>query len=239
MLGMEILFENTDYVIVNKPSGVYSIPDHYGNPNSVLDFLRQRYEQVFTVHRIDKDTSGCIVFALNAEAHRHASMLFEAHEVHKVYACIVHGRLPQDNGRIEKPLMQHPSKQHLVVINDNYGKEAITNYSVVQAYKHYSLVQCVILTGRMHQIRVHMQHLGNPILCDPFYSNGNEFFISSIKRKYKMSDELESERPFLRRLALHAQQIKFTDEQGNTIEATAPHFKDLQATIKQLEKWDR
>ncbi len=235
----EILFENNDYVILNKPSGLLSIPDHYGNPNNLTDLLRRRYNEIFIVHRIDKDTSGCIVFAKNAAAHRFASMAFENHEVAKEYLVIAHGQFEQQSGTIEEKLLGHPSKQHLVVVNNTYGKEAKTVYNVLEQYQHYALLSCVIYTGRMHQIRVHLEHIGHPVLCDPFYSSSNEFLVSSIKRRYNLAQDEEQERPILSRLALHAHRIAFADASGKTVVAEAKLFKDMRATLQQLRKWDK
>lgn len=234
----DILFENDDYIILNKASGLLSIPDHYGNPNNLSGLLKKKYGEIFIVHRIDKDTSGCIVFAKNSVAHKHASIAFENHEVHKEYLAIAHGVSREVQGTIEEKLMPHPSKQHQVVVNNRYGKEAITQYKVEEQFKNYSLFSCNIQTGRMHQIRVHLQHIGHPILCDPFYSSSGEFFISSIKRKYNLAKDDENEQPLLRRLALHAFRLSFTDEKGNRIKAEAPLFKDMRATLQQLRKWN-
>lgn len=235
----EILFDNDDYVIVNKPSGLLSIPDHYGNPNNLTDLLRRRHEEIFICHRIDKDTSGCIVFAKNAEAHRHASMAFENHEVAKEYLAIAHGTFREETGTVEQKLLGHPTKQHLVVVNNSYGKEAKTDFKVLEQYKSYALVSCVIHTGRMHQIRVHLEHEGHPVLCDPFYSKGDSFFVSSIKRRYNLANDQEREKPLLYRLALHAHRIAFTDTKGKPVTAEAELFKDMRATLQQLRKWNR
>ena len=238
MKKIETLFENDDYIILNKPSGLLSIPDHYANPNNLRDQLLREHSEIFVVHRIDKDTSGCIVFAKNAHAHKHASMAFEHHEVNKEYRAIVHGVFHEKSGRIEQKLAPHPSKQHHVVINNKYGKEAITDYQVLEEFKNYTLVSCSILTGRMHQIRVHMEYLGHPILCDPFYSATTSFLISSIKRRYNLAKEEEEERPILNRLALHAHKISFTDINGQSIHAEAALFKDMNASLQQLRKWN-
>ncbi len=238
MKKIETLFENDDYIILNKPSGLLSIPDHYANPNNLRDLLSREHKDIFVVHRIDKDTSGCIVYAKNAEAHKHASMAFENHEVSKEYQTIIHGQLSEKSGTVKQKLAPHPSKQNIVVVNNNYGKEAITDYEVVEEFKSYSLVSCKIQTGRMHQIRVHMEYLGHPILCDPFYSASTEFFISSIKRRYNLAKDELNERPILKRLALHAHKLSFKDIKGNTIEAQAELFKDMRASIQQMRKWN-
>lgn len=238
MKKLETLFENDDYVILNKPSGLLSIPDHYANPNNLRDLLLREHKEIFVVHRIDKDTSGCIVYAKHAEAHKHASMAFEHHEVAKVYHTIVHGQLREKSGTVNQKLAPHPTKQNIVVVNNNYGKEAITDYEVLEEYKSYSLVRCIIHTGRMHQIRVHMEYLGHPILCDPFYSANTEFYVSSIKRRYNLAKNELDERPILKRLALHAHKLSFTDMHGHIISAEAELFKDMSASLQQMRKWN-
>lgn len=235
----EILFENDDYIILNKPSGLLSIPDHYGNPNNLTDMLRRKLGEIFIVHRIDKDTSGCIVFAKNATAHRFASMAFENHEVEKEYLCIAHGTFSENEGSIEDKLMPHGSKQHLVIVHNKFGKEARTDFKVLEQYKSYALVSCIIKTGRMHQIRVHLENYGHPLLCDPFYSSGKEFFVSSIKRKYNLKQDVERERPLVNRLCLHAHRIAFKDAKGNPILAEGNLFKDMRAALQQIRKWNK
>jgi len=235
----EILFDNDDYIILNKPSGLLSIPDHYNNPNNLTDVLRRKLGEIFICHRIDKDTSGCIVFAKNADAHRFASMAFENKEVSKEYLAIAHGKLTEPTGTIEDKLMPHGSKQHLVIVHNKFGKEARTDYKVVEQFKDYALVSCIIKTGRMHQIRVHLENIGHPILCDPFYSKGKDFFVSSIKRRYNLKNDVERERPLNSRLCLHAHRILFTAENGEIIKAEGNLFKDMRATIQQLRKWNQ
>ncbi len=235
----EILFENDDYIILNKPSGLLSIPDHYGNPNNLTDMLRRKLGEIFIVHRIDKDTSGCIVFAKHAEAHRYASMAFENHEVEKEYLTIAHGNFSSEQGTIEDKLMPHGSKQHLVIVHNKFGKEARTDYKVLEQYKNYALVSCIIKTGRMHQIRVHLENLGHPVLCDPFYSPDKEFFVSSIKRRYNLARNEEREKPLTNRLCLHAHRIAFKDAHGTPVLAEGNLFKDMRATLQQLRKWNK
>jgi 23S rRNA pseudouridine1911/1915/1917 synthase len=116
------------------------------------------------------------------------------------------------------------------------GKESITEYEVQENFRLYSWLQFRILTGRTHQIRVHMKHLGNPIVCDPIYGDGKPVFISSIKNNYKLSKADEEERPLLSRLALHSYSLEFTGLQGNTYQVEAPLPKELRATLNQLQK---
>jgi 23S rRNA pseudouridine1911/1915/1917 synthase len=117
------------------------------------------------------------------------------------------------------------------------GKSAVTAYKVLQQWPLYSLVQFQIFTGRTHQIRVHMQSIGNSIVCDELYGDGKPFFLSNIKRKFRLSEKDEQEKPLLSRLALHANKIEFKKEDGTEIIAEAPLPKDISACVKQLNKW--
>jgi 23S rRNA pseudouridine1911/1915/1917 synthase len=237
-IKLSILSQNDDYIFVNKPSGMLSILDRHDiTLPSAIAALRLQFGDVFTVHRIDKDTSGCLVFAKHEDAHRHASIAFETRQVTKKYVGIVHGAPPQDAGTIKDKIMDHPVIKGKMIVNAKEGKEAITNYTVIQKFAGYSLVEFHILTGRMHQIRLHCQNLGCPLLCDPIYGKDEQIFVSQFNRKYTMSKYQEVEQPILTRLALHSNSISFTDMAGNVQSAEAPLFKDMSATLQQLTKW--
>jgi 23S rRNA pseudouridine1911/1915/1917 synthase len=239
-MAIDILFENDDYVFVNKPSGMLTILDrHDPTLPSVVGFLRKKFPDIYTVHRIDKDTSGCIVFAKNSAAHRHASMAFEGRNVTKKYLGLVLGTLPKLSGSITDKIMDHPTIKGKMIVNAKLGKETITNFTELENFKGYSLVEYHILTGRMHQIRIHSANMGNPLLCDPIYGQDTPIMVSMFKRKkFKLSKFTEEERPILNRLALHSHSIEFADEAGKIIKVDAPLFKDMAATLQQLRKWD-
>lgn len=237
-MKLEIIFEDEDYVVVNKPSGVLSIADRHNTELvSIAKLLRERYDTIFTVHRIDKETSGCICFAKNEEAHKYLSMQFEKRSIEKVYLGIVHGSFDQSSGVIEDAIMEHPVIKGKMIINQKQGKPSTTMYQTIENFGTYSLVEFKILTGRTHQIRLHSANLGHPIVCDALYGLTNPVFISSLKKKYNLSkDELE-EKPILNRLALHAYKLKFNNEKGQSIEVEAPLSKDMNAMLKQCRKW--
>jgi 23S rRNA pseudouridine955/2504/2580 synthase/23S rRNA pseudouridine1911/1915/1917 synthase len=232
----EIIFENEDFVAINKPSGLLSIPDREGKEQSLKNILKEKYGSIFTVHRIDRDTSGLIVFAKNEKTHRFLSQAFEGRTVKKIYSGIVIGSLTEKKGTVDAAIMEHPAKYGVMVINRK-GKESITDYEVTEDFGIFSLLRFRIYTGRTHQIRVHMQHIGHPVVCDPLYGNGQPVLISSIKKKYKLSKTDDEERPILNRLALHSEQMSFEDENGLTIELDAPLPKDMRALLQQLKKW--
>jgi len=232
----EIIYENDHFIVLNKPAGLLSIPDREGKDPSLKSWLREKYGNIFTVHRLDRDTSGVIIFAKDETTHQYLSKVFEERTVEKIYAGIVQGALAQPKGSIDLPIMEHPTKPAVMVINKR-GRASLTDYEVLEELGLYSLVQFRIHTGRTHQIRVHMQALGHPIVCDETYGDGRPVFISSFKRNYKLSKDEEQERPILHRLALHSQLLHFQDQQGEYHTFEAPLPKDMRALLQQLRKW--
>jgi len=232
----DIIFENEDFVAVNKPAGLLSIPDREGKEPSLKSWLKEKYGAIFTVHRLDRDTSGIIVFARHEASHKYLSMAFEERTMEKIYAGIVQGSLAQQQGSIDAPLMEHPAKKGVMYVNKK-GKASLTDYEVQEDLGLYSLLQFRLHTGRTHQIRVHMQSLGHPIVCDELYGDARPILISSFKKKFKLSRSEEDERPILQRLALHSQLLHFKDGKGEYHTLEAPLPKDMRALLQQLRKW--
>ena len=232
----EIIFENEAFVAINKPAGMLSIPDREGKEPSLKSWLREKYGNIFTVHRLDRETSGVIVFAKDEATHKYLSGIFEDREVEKVYQGLVQGTLPEKQGSIDLPIIEHPAKPG-VMITAKKGKASLTDYKVEEELGLFSLVQFQIHTGRTHQIRVHMQSLGHPIVCDELYGDPKPIYLSSFKRGFKLSRDEEHERPLLARLALHSHLLLFTDPQGTTHTLEAPLPKDMRALLQQLRKW--
>lgn len=233
-----ILSENDDWIALNKPSGLLSIPDREGKEISLKRMLQEKYEQIFTVHRLDKDTSGLIIFAKNETAHKHLSQQFEERLTEKIYVGLVIGSPASPTGSIDSPIAEHPGKPGLMVINRR-GKESLTDYEVLEDFRIYSWLQFRIHTGRTHQIRIHMKDIGHPIVADPLYGDGKPLLLSSIKSKFKLSKNELEERPILNRLALHALRLKFFGLNNESVEIEAQVPKDLRATLQQLEKREK
>jgi 23S rRNA pseudouridine1911/1915/1917 synthase len=233
-----IIFENDDLIALNKPTGLLSIPDREGKEVSLKDMLQEKYGQIFTVHRLDRDTSGLIVFAKNEETHKHLSRQFEERQTEKLYVGLVMGSPASKKGSINAPIAENTVKRGVMIIHQR-GKESLTDYEVVTDFGMYSWMQFRIHTGRTHQIRIHMKDMGHPIVCDELYGDGKPVLLSSIKSKFKLSKKEEEERPLLNRLALHAYKLKFTDVHGKVIALEAPLHKDIKATLQQLEKWKK
>lgn len=237
-MKLEIVFENEDFVFLNKPSGLLTIPDRHNETiPSLAALLRNAYDDIWIVHRIDKETSGCICFAKNEVAHKHASILFEKRDVTKKYLCFIHGTPHASTGVINEPIAEHPTIKGKMCINYKGGKESITEYEVVESFGRFSLVSCQIHTGRTHQIRLHMANIGHPVLCDGVYGSGEPILLSGFKRKYNFSKDQLDESPLLSRIALHSSSISFLGLNGVLIQAKAPLPKDLNAMLTQSRKW--
>ncbi len=234
-LAAAIIFENENFLAINKPAGLLSIPDRMQSEVSLKDMLINKYGSIFTVHRLDKDTSGIILFAKNETTHKFLSQAFEERRVEKFYQGIVHGSPAEKKGTIDAPISEHLVQKGLMVIHRN-GKPSVTDYEVIEDYKSYSLLQFQLHTGRTHQIRVHCKNIGHPLACDELYGDGKPVLLSSLKKKYKLSKHDEEERPMLNRLALHSYCLKFTDAEGNAFNLAAELPKDMKALLQQLKK---
>ena len=230
-----VVFETDDLIVLNKPAGLLSIPDREGKEISLKKMLQEKYGNIFTVHRLDRGTSGLIIFAKQEETHKHLSKQFEERQTEKIYLGLVIGSMPDKKGGIDLPVMENPSKKGVMIVHKK-GKLSLTDYEVLEDFGIFSWLQFQIHTGRTHQIRVHMQHLGHPIACDELYGDGKPIFISAFKSKFKLAKKQEEEKPILNRLALHAHKLKFYERGGNAIELEAEVPKDLKATLQQLRK---
>ncbi|MDB5232501.1 MAG: pseudouridine synthase [Chitinophagaceae bacterium] len=233
-IGLDIIHEDDDLVAINKPPGVLSIPDRLGKDISLKQMLIERFGKIYVVHRIDRDTSGLILFAKNEESHKALSQLFEGRDIEKYYTGLVYGNFTTSSGNINAPITEHPAKNGKMIIHRK-GKDSETDYEVLENFKGFSWVKFRIHTGRTHQIRVHMQHIGHSIVCDELYGDPKPVFISALKNNYKLSKHDDQERPILSRLALHSWQLKFKlGEKEYNLEAELP--KDLRATMQQMRK---
>jgi 23S rRNA pseudouridine1911/1915/1917 synthase len=232
---LDIIFENNSFVAINKPAGLLSIPDREQTQTSLKDILIEKYSKIFTVHRLDKDTSGVIIFAKDEVTHKYLSQLFESRGVEKYYQAIVLGMPTEKKGTIDAPIAEHSIDKGKMIIHQR-GKPSVTDYKVLEEFKFYSLVQFQIHTGRTHQIRIHSQNIGHPVACDALYGDGKAILLSSFKRKFKLSKNEEEERPMLNRVALHSYQLKFEDVDGKKIVLTAELPKDMRATLQQMRK---
>jgi 23S rRNA pseudouridine955/2504/2580 synthase/23S rRNA pseudouridine1911/1915/1917 synthase len=234
-LGGKIIFENDDFIAVDKPSGLLTIPDRVQSEKSLKEYLKDKYGEIFTVHRLDKDTSGLVLFAKNEATHKYLSKLFEDRKIEKYYVGIVLGSPENQTGSIEAPIGENPAHKGLMNVHRN-GKPSHTTYEVLDANKYYSLVSFQLHTGRTHQIRVHSKEIGHPLACDELYGDGKPVLLSAIKKKFKLSKHDEEERPMISRLALHSYKLIFETADGKKMELTAEVPKEFRALMAQLKK---
>ena len=227
-----IIWENDNYLLLNKPAGIATLDDRETDSN-LLKWAKEERGDVQAAHRLDKETSGIIAFAKHPEAYRHLAVQFEKRKVTKLYHAIVDGLHEFDNTKVTYPLLS--LGKGTVIIEREKGKPAETSFTTLEAFRTHTLLGCEPVTGRMHQIRVHLQALKAPITGDETYG-GKPLYLSSIKRHYNLKQGTD-EQPVLGRVALHARQLTFADLDGTILNIEAPYPKDLEVALKQLRRF--
>lgn len=232
-----VLFEDDDVVVVDKSSGLLVIQDRFNTQERNLrSVLKKIYGEIWVVHRIDRETSGIVIFAKNSEAHRALGEQFEHRTAVKIYTAIVRGSLPADELPVDIPIEANPRKKGLMRPSAR-GKEAFTVLRSLERFRHATLVECNLKTGRQHQIRVHCSAIGHPLLVDSDYGGGEAFYLSSIKRKYNLGKD-EEERPLIARVTLHAGMLQLKHPRtGELVTFRSELPKDMATTIKILRKY--
>lgn len=223
-IPLNILYEDKDVVIVNKEQGmvVHPAPGNYNGTlvNALLFHCKDLSSingiiRPGIVHRIDKDTSGVLVIAKNDEAHNKLSEQLKDHSMKREYYALVEGRIKNDKGTIDKPLARNKRDRLKIGIVEG-GKKAVTHYEVIERYNGYSLIKCILETGRTHQIRVHMASIGFPLVGDPLYG--------FKKQKFKLKGQM-----------LHAKTLGFVHPTKNEyIEFTTELPRYFQEIIDKL-----
>jgi 23S rRNA pseudouridine955/2504/2580 synthase len=226
-----IIFENDNYLAVNKPTGISVLDDRSIPPvKSMLDLAKEYQATAQACHRIDKETSGVLVFSKHPDAYRNLAIQFENREVMKFYHALVHGVHEFKEETFELPLTFSGGMAKV----EPGGKFAATIVETLGIFGPFSLLLCMPLTGRTHQIRVHLAYKGAPIVGDEKYG-GKPFFLSEVKKKYHSGKDKE-EKPLLNRAALHAFSIQFRDLNEEIIKIEADYPKDLSASVNQLNR---
>jgi len=186
-----IVYSDEDILVVNKPSGLLSVPGRGPDKQECLGYhLQQDFGELYIVHRLDMDTSGLMVLAKNKEAHRHLSRQFQERETEKSYHAICSGIPSQQQGSIKLPMRCDWERRPLQMIDFKQGKGAETHWQVLEQFEHHFLVELTPITGRSHQLRLHMKSLGHPILGDNLYADAKSLASSA-------------------RLLLHAKSLSF------------------------------
>lgn len=223
-----VLFENADYFVVNKPPFLSTLEDRVDDQN-VLTLAREVEPRAQAAHRLDKDTSGALAIARNPEAYRHLSMQFEHRQVTKIYHAVVDGTPGYKDDVVNIRIQKQPDGMAKL---SPRGKDAETHFTTLDIFNRHALVECRPVTGRMHQIRIHLASLGTPITGDTLYG-GKPFLVSSVKRNYRVKKGTE-EAPLMKRMALHAYSLAFSGLDGAALSVMAPYPRDLSALLNQL-----
>ena len=178
-MDLDIIYEDNDLLVINKKSGmvVHPAPGHY--TGTLVNALLYRFHlstgevnRPGIVHRLDKDTSGLMLVAKNDQTHEALSRMIANKEVERHYLAIVDGVIKHDTGTIDAPIGRDPNNRQKMAVTDVHGKEAVTHFRVLETFSNHSLVECILETGRTHQIRVHMAYIGHPVSNDPMYGRG-------------------------------------------------------------------
>ncbi len=236
---IDILFEDNYLLILNKQSGILTLPDrfNYSIP-SLSSMLKKIYGKIFVVHRLDKDTSGAIIFAKDPETHRQLNIDFENNKVIRKYHVVVEGIIPKDKLDIDIPLRQSRKKVGMTLPSAK-GKASLTKVQVIERYRNATFIECELITGRHHQIRVHLQTIGYPLLVDDLYGHSKSFNLSSIKRSYNLKKGTK-ESPIISRLTMHSFYLEFIHPiTQQVIKISADYPKDFAALIQLLQKYSK
>ncbi len=230
-----IIFEDEYLIAVDKPLMLSSLEDKAGP--SLIDYARDYWPDIQLCHRLDKSTSGVLLMAKDPETYRTMSLQFQNRTVKKEYLALVEGVHKFDHHEINLPL--HVTTNKKVSVNKREGKPANTIITTIETFRSYSVLRCEPVTGRMHQIRVHLSATGIPIVGDILYG-GRNLLLSELKRHYKLSTTQEEEQPVNHGFMLHAQRTTFQHPQtGETMTVETPLPKNFQVTLKVLEKFNR
>ncbi|MDX2304037.1 MAG: RluA family pseudouridine synthase [Microscillaceae bacterium] len=228
-----ILYEDTDYILVNKPPFFSTLDDRqsFGKQN-IISLAREYLPAAQVAHRLDRETSGVLAIAKHPEAYRHLSIQFQNRKVEKIYHALVDGLKEFDQVLVDKPI--YALNTGIVKIDFEKGKPAQTYFKTLEIFKKHSLIECRPITGRTHQIRIHLAVLQASITGDEQYG-GKPLLLSEIKKKFNLKKDTD-EIPVMPRFALHAFKLTFKNQQEEEISLEAPYPKDFKAALNQLQK---
>lgn len=220
---MDAIHIDESLIVLNKPAGLSVLPDGWEKDSQyLLKMLEEQFGKIFVVHRLDKTTSGVMIFARTAEAHRSLNMQFDSHEARKIYHAIANGNPKWDEKIARHPLRVNVGHKHRTMVDDKNGKPSETRFKVLKRYPqsaadfpHHVLLEAELRTGRTHQIRVHAYALGHPLLGDSLYS--------------------APETDLIARPALHAYSLSFNHPTiDERMVFTAPHPPDFESALNNV-----
>ena len=243
------MFEDEHLLALNKPPLLLSSPDRYDpdRPN-LMKLLHRSISQgtawarernvnyLMNAHRLDFETSGVVLLAKSKPVLVTLANLFGSEKPLKTYVALVHGAPDEDSFRVDAKLAPHPARPEYIRVDEKRGKRSRTEFSVRERFWKHTLMECRPLTGRTHQIRVHLRHLRLPIVGDAHYG-GKPLLLSKLKPGYRLKPGQE-ERPLIATTALHAEKLALPHPvTGKTVEITAPWPKDLMVAVKYLRRY--
>ncbi len=223
---MEIIFQDESLLVVNKPAGISTLPDGY-NPTlpHIKSLLEGQMGRLWIVHRLDKDTSGVLLLACTAQAHRSLNTQFEQHRVSKEYHAIINGDPDWQEKTVDLPLRSNGDRHHRTVVDPVSGKLALTRFTILERFTDYCLIEAIPATGRTHQIRAHLSALNLSIVGDQSYSRKGDGSTKSTV----LEPELAS------RMMLHAISLEITHPtSGVRMTFFAPYPADFSAVLQYL-----
>ena len=243
-IPIEVIHDDPAFTIVNKPAGMVVHPAKGHWTGTLVNALQFRFDTLSKVggehrpgivHRLDRDTTGLLIVAKDDQAHRILAAQFEKRTIQKEYLAIVAGVPERDNDYIEKFIGQHPTQREKMAIRlaEDGGKEAVTFYQVVDRFGSHALVRCKPQTGRTHQIRVHLAHIGHAVVADKAYSGRDRLTVGDLLGP----NAPDADRILIDRQALHAHTLRFTHPlNGQPLEFVAPLPEDMARTLAALRE---
>ena len=241
-IPLEVVYEDAAFTVVNKSAGMVTHPAKGHWSGTLVNALQFRFDSLSTlagehrpgiVHRLDRDTTGLLIVAKDDKAHRELALQFEQRTIHKEYLAIVSGVPTRDSDYIERTIGPHPTNREKMAIRllEDGGKEAVTFYEVLERFRGYALVRCKPATGRTHQIRVHLTHIGCPIVADKLYAGRDRLTLGDLLG----ADAADAEQVLIDRQALHAQSLRLVHPlTGQALHLTAPVPPDMERTLAAL-----
>jgi 23S rRNA pseudouridine1911/1915/1917 synthase len=245
-IPITVVYEDATLTVVNKPAGMVVHPAKGHWTGTLVNALQFHYDTLSTaggaqrpgiVHRLDRDTTGLLLVAKADPAHKQLAQQFEQRSVHKEYLALVAGVPERDSDYIERTIGFHPTSREKMAIRlpEDGGKAAVTFYEVMERFRGYALVRCKPATGRTHQIRVHLAHIGHPIIADKAYSGRDRLTLGDLIGPG--ASEADGESVLIDRQALHAHALRFEHpDTRQAVHLTAPLPEDMTRTLEALRR---